>query len=290
MFGSLSWLWSKTNIKDEWDTWEIWQSSQPFTHYSKSDVYQYYLLSHPQFQPPQFSATTGPKSIYYIYCFGEFAALLINPSCNPNHLYTTINNIYDYCNLLLDFYDTCKGTTRRITGDPPSISVLREVLRIKSTVPLHAHDFHQYNYDYTILHGHTVAQYSLSTLIMRFIGNYMHQISPHGNYPFISSAKCEKAYRNSSFGNTSKEVIVKTQPINIPKKSIIEEGRSYSWPRDSITCSRCQICNRVSENLWGDFNSCLDCHMKRICSKCSIPAVVIGSDNLPKCSLHQNDH
>ena len=287
MLGSLSWLWTNTKPKDEWGTWELWQRSQPITHYEKSDIFQYYLTCRPQFRAPQFASNTGPRSTYYIYCFGEFAALLVNPS--------SADSISDYCSLLLDFYDICKGTTRRITGDPAAISVLREVVRRKSPVPLHVHDFTQYNYDYTVIHAHTVVQYSLSTLIMRFVGNYMHQISSRGNYPPILPSKCEKAYNNFAFGRH--EIIDHTLPINVPsnpisislpKKVIIEEGRGSSWPRDSATCSRCQICNRVSENLWGTFNACLDCHMKRICSECSVTAVVIGSDNLPKCSIHQD--
>lgn len=284
MLGSLgNWLWTSTPIKDEWDTWELWQRSQPLSHYEKSDIYQYYLTSHPSFKSSQLSCCTGSHGIYYIYCFGEFATLIVNPS--------STNDISCYCSLLLDFYDTCKGITRRITGDPTSISVLREVVRRKSPIPLHAHDFTQYSYDYTVIHGHTVAQYSLSTLIMRFVSNFMHQISPHGNYPNILLTKCEKAYNNSVFGPIQKILISSckksTAPITIPTKVIIEEGRCSSWPRDSSTCSRCQICNRVSENLWGNFNSCLDCHMKRICSECGKPAVIISSDNLPKCDIHE---
>lgn len=280
MLGSFSnWLtWTTTTPKDEWDTWELWQRSQPPIHFEKSDVFQYYISCRPQFRAPKFAANNGPKSIYYIYCFGDFATLLVNPSLG--------DDVTSYCTLLLDLYDTCKGISRRITGDPNGISVLREVVRKKSIIPLHAHDFTQYTYDYEIIHAHTVAQYSLSTLLMRMIANYMHNISSHGNYPTITAVKCEKAYHEYSFGDRA-SVPISTTPISIPTKVIIEEGRGSSWPRDASTCSRCQICNRVSENLWGTFNACLDCHMKRICSSCSLTAVVIGSDNLPKCKLHQ---
>lgn len=284
MLGSFSnWLtWTTTNPKDEWETWELWQRSQSPIHYEKSDVFQYYLSCRPQFRAPKSASNIGPKSIYFIYCFGDFATLLVNPSIDY------VVDVTSYCTLLLDFYDTCKGISRRITGDPNGISVLREVVRKNSTIPLHAHDFNQYIYDYTIIHAHTVAQYSLSTLLMRLVGNYMHNTTSHGNYPAITFSKCEKAYREYSFGDRTCS-LSGSIPISIPTKVIIEESRGSSWPRDTATCSRCQICNRVSENLWGTFNVCLDCYMKRICSKCSLTATVIGSDNLPKCALHQED-
>ena len=283
MLGSLgNWLtWTTTNPKDEWDTWEVWQRSQPTSHYEKSDIYSYYLTVSPQFKVPKFSASVSPKSTYYVYCFGDFAALLVNPSYD-----LTCVDIANYCLLLLDFYDKCKGISRHITGDPVGISVLREVVKKNSSIPLHAHDFNQYAYDYGIIHAHTVAQYSLSTLLMRMVASYMNTTSSHGNYPAITVARCEKAYKEYAFGDRSRLKFEST-PINIPQKIFVEEGRCSSWPRDSATCSRCQICGRVSENLWGAFNSCLDCHMKRICSVCSLPAVVICSDNLPKCKLHQ---
>ena len=268
MLSSFSnWLTWTSKPKHEWDTWEVWQRSQPPSHYEKSDIFQYYLSFRPQFR------ASKNYDVYYTYCFGDFATFIFNPSLG--------DNVPDFCTLLLDFYDTCKGVSRRITGDPSGISTLREVVKKGSVIPLHAHDFNQYIYDYTLIHAHTVAQYSLSTLLMRLVANFMHNVSSYGDYPEIAIVECQKAYDNYCFGGRSR-VSLTTAHINI------NEPKSSSFPFDTSICSRCHVCNRVSENLWGTFNACLDCHTKRICSECSLTAVVISSDNLPKCSLHQN--
>lgn len=290
MLGSFSnWLtWTTTNPKDEWDTWELWQRAQPPMHFEKSDIFQYYLTCRPQFRPPESFINNNAGNTYYVYCFGDFTNLMSNP-VSGNIQNNSLNDVANYLLLLLDFYDTCKGISRRLTGDPAGISVLREVIKKNSLIPLHAHDFNQYTYDYSIIHAHTVAQYSLSTLLMRIVGNYMHQMASHGNYPGVILSKCERAYKEYRFGERNNSLLTST-PINIPAKVIIEEGRGSSWPRDTATCSRCSACNRVSENLWGMFNVCLDCHMKRICSKCSKPATIIGADNFPKCDVHQKEY
>lgn len=281
--------WTNTTVKDDWNTWEEWQRHQLHSHYEKSDIFHYYLSRRPQFSPPKQSCLNGYQSKYYIYCFGDFTSLLVNPYGG--------GDVTEYFSLLLDVYDICKGRSRMITGDPNGITLLRKVIAHRNLEPLKNFDFNKISYPYNIIHAHTVAQYSLSTLIMRLVGHYMSQTNANGYYPNIATASCKQAYDICIFGtpvsilkgepgsnSNSKSVSV---PISIQARPPnLDDIKGGSWPRDKSTCLRCKSCNRVTENVWGIFDACLDCHLKRICSMCSSPAVIISTDNLPKCSLH----
>lgn len=282
MLGSLSnWLTRSTNFQEEWDIWEVWQQSQPLSHYDHSDLFTHYLSLRPQFRPSK-------NGKYYEYCFGVFSQLLIIPTNKADKL---TKDALKYCGLLLDFYDNCKGISRRLTGDPECIVLLRNIVKKKSLLALRKYNFNQYTYDYTVIHGHTVAQYSLSTLIMRFFCNYIAILLSMKEFPIIQESRCKYAYKKQIFGIVDDE-IKSTSPIKIPNKIIVDESRCASWPRATNFCNvidsstKCQICNRITENIWGTYDSCIDCHMKRICSVCAKPAISIGSDNLPKCSDH----
>lgn len=274
--------WTNTTAQDEWNTWEEWQRYRQPSHYEKSDIFQYYLSVRSNFQPPTDSCISAYNSKYFIYCFGDFASLLVNPHGG--------GNILDYITLLLDVYDVCKGLSRRIKGDPNCIYLLREVVMKRKLDHLQRYNFDQHDYPYNIIHGHTVAQYSLSTLIMRFIAHYLSQTSTRGYYPNILSSSCQEAYTNCNFGAP---VMLSTPkgsaPISIiqPQKSKPEEIRGSSWPQDYSKCYRCKVCTRMTENIWGKFDTCVDCHLKRICSVCGSQAVIISNDGLPKCSFHQ---
>jgi len=288
MFKTLTnWI-TGTNIsvQDEWNTWKDWQRHQASSHYEKSDIFQYYLSYRPEFQPPRYSCIDAYNSQYYIYCFGDFASLLINPNGT--------GNLIDYFSLLLDVYDICKGYSRRLTGDPACISMLRKVITKRKLDPLQKCDFNQYGYPYNEIHAHTVSQYSLSTLIMLLVSNYISNVTVRGHYPNINVNLCQKAFENCVFGSpivlssqkTSMPITIQQQLLPKPK---VEDKHGFSWPRDqaSTSCLRCKNCNRITENLWGNFQACLDCHLKRICSVCGHQAVVIALDGFPKCNNHK---
>lgn len=285
MFNSISdWLkWSikpvSHDVETEWNTWLEWQSRQPPSHFEKSDIFQYYLSYHPNFQPPTGSTTTEKCNIYYRYCFGDFSSIIVKPESGSNAI--------EYFSLLLDIYDTCKGATRRLKGDPIGITLLRRVIEKKSLFPLFNHDFNDYAYDYSKLHAHTVCQYSLSTLIMRFVSHYMSHTQTREYYPFIRLDTCQKAYDNYVYGEPRRTPMVSSSSIAIRQRLMDDEIKPGSWPRDISTCLRCRKCSRITENVYGSFNACLDCHLKRICSVCGEQAVIIGADNFPKCHLHQ---
>lgn len=289
MFGTLSnWLTWSSHSKEEWDVWELWQRSQLLSHYENSEIFTHYKSSRPQFKSPKNSAISDSNSLYYNYCFGDFSQILILPNTKSNKL---SEDAIRYCALLLDFYDNCKGFSRRITGDPTCISILRSVIKKKSLLPFRKHDLNQYAYDYTLIHAHTVVQFSLSTLIMRFFCNYIANSLSLKEYPSIQISRCKYAYKQQAFSLIIENNVesLTSIPLEIPNRIIVEENKCASWPRASKFCTKCQICNRVTENLWGTFDACIDCHMKRICSICSQPAIIIGTDNLPKCKDHQSE-
>lgn len=390
MFKTITgWITWTNSVEDEWNTWIEWQRQQHPTHYEKSDIFQYYLSMRQTFRPPQNSCMNGYNSKYYIYCFGDFSSLLVNPIGN--------GNIIHYIHLLLDVYDICKGYLRRFKGEPACITMLRNVTLNQSLIPLKTYDFSTNAYPYISIHAHTVAQYSLSTLIMRFVAHYMSQIS-HKYYPNILVSSCQEAYTNYKFGKIGniqsplflKEPVALTiskpnvYPINInqnekfkhteqrdyplrqdysrhytetsekediihrggsvvhdetvaDKKGIVTDNRgtvidnrgivvdnnggilthkegivvdngetiidkggtvidnggtvstSIKLPVSFTKYFRCRTCTRVTETIWGNFDTCLDCYLKRICSICGSQAAIISSDGLPKCSLHVDD-
>lgn len=277
------WIQGASVNNNDQPTWLEWQKRQPVAHYEKSDIFQYYLSYRPQFEPPPFSSVSSMEANYYIYCFGDFASLISNPP-------SAAGNVADYLALLLDVYDTCKGMTRRITGDPAGILLLRDVVKTRNLTLFNDHDFSQYNYDYTKIHAHTVAQFSLSFLIMRFASNYHKRIDVNSKNYVISGITCKNALDCSNFGRLNSRDRSTAIPIAIPKTTNeAEYEKPMSWPRDQQqSCARCQICSRIGERAWGKFNACIDCHMKRICSVCAHVGVVITTDGLPKCSTHQH--
>ena len=265
--------WTTSTIKDEWSTWEEWQRNRNPSHYEKSEIFHYYLSNRPTFSPPKNSCHNNKN---FLYCFGDFASLIVKP--------TGGENVLEYLVLLVDIYDVCKGFSRRLlTGDPPCIGLVRDVIRRRNLSLLQSFDFYQYEYPYNSLHAHTVVQYSLSTLLMRFISHYMSYIDLRKNYPSIDSAVCQKASQDCVFGTPM------SLPIAIPCNPKITEVRGSSWPGDNKSCLRCAKCKRVTENIWGEFDTCLDCHTKRICSVCGEKAIIISDDDLPKCDIHKPD-
>lgn len=274
MLRTLSEWWGQGN---EWQTWLTWQGNQLQSHYERSEIYDYYLSVYPSFRAPGDAVVYGTANEFYTYCFGNFAGFLVLPRQSAN--------IIEYILLLLNLYDTCKGMTRKFT-DPAGIALLRQVILRKNTDLLTRHDFRLYEYSYEYIHAHTVVQYSLSTLIMRFISNYMSYICPSPKFPLIRFELCQQAYNEKRFGL----IYSKSLPIDIvpiPMNLSGQQSKGTSWPLDKSLLNRCSKCHRLTEHLWGSFHSCLDCHAKRICSMCGHPAILIASDDLPKCVIHQ---
>lgn len=271
--------WSTTTKRSEWTTWKEWERTQPASHYKSSDLYIYYLSHRTKFKVPNNSVISTEACKYYSYCFGDYISFIMVPYGE--------SNVVEYFALLLDFYDTCKGISRRLTGDPTGITILRQTVMKKTLTPLFEHDLEQYSYDYTEIHAHTVAQFSLSTLIMLLASNYVSRVCSKQYFPSINAKLCQKAYDKCTFGSITQERM-QSKAIDIPSKSVGIESKVASWPRNDKLL-RCSKCSRVSDTVWGLFDCCLDCHLKRICSICSATAVIITSDDLPKCAQHSHN-
>jgi hypothetical protein len=206
--------------------------------------------------------------------------------------------------------------SRRLTGDPVGITILRNhVTSIynkafpktnsastleKTLEELYNHDYSQYAYPYDKLHAHTVAQYSLSTLIMFLVSHYLSLIIPRGNYVDIKPLICKKGFDSHAFGipgtaNANDDLSRFSNAINIntTKSANVKlnlQQRGASWPPERTICQKCHSCQRMTENLWGDYSACLDCHVNNVCSKCGGKGIIIaGDDGLPKCYYHHKN-
>ena len=251
--------------------WLSWQKSQPVSHFQISEIFQHYLHKQTSFFTLHKSAETSYNSEYFRYCFGDFTPLIaISPISSEQEYYT----------MLLELYDICKGYFRTFTGDSKFITVLRTSLSSKDLTPLYTFDYNSFIYDYTNIHAHTVAYHSLSRLIALLISN---QLSFTCNsYPYIDFSKCKAAYDND---NLSRKKKVATANINIPSKNIPVDLVPQSWPpyKEIYICKHCK---KRTDKYYGNFNNCIDCYLKRVCSCCGYAATGTGADRLPKCEFH----
>jgi hypothetical protein len=276
MFKTIKDLIWTANTQDEWKSWEEWQDKQDSKHYEKSELFRYYLSCRPYYQISKNSVVKDiDNNKYYKYCFGDYVELIVNPDrCN----------VITYITLLIDIYDVCKGLTRRLKGDPEGILILREVIAKNNLSILDKHNLNQYLYPYNKLHAHTVVQFSLSTFLLRILVHYLSFIKLNIYDSAITLSKCKSSFDTKIYGSP---VFIISNNIDIINSTIRSKDiKSFSWPRDTSLALRCKFCCRITENIWGNFSSCLDCHLNRICSICGQKAIIIIND-LPKCYNHQ---
>lgn len=273
----ISWIGNYFNTELEnaiknFDSWESWQKSQLKIHYIESNLSDYIYKK------------TGYKNSYIKYCFGDFENIYYMPE--------NINEIA-YFTLLLSTYDRCKGYLRSFKGDLTGINLLRKVVKDKNSDELYNHDFKIYDYNYTIIHAHTVSYFSLSTLIMYLVSNYMHFKSYNSDhFPHIDIELCKIAYNNKIYG----DIIYINSNRELPRSNIIsiktKENNTHpsnSWHGKSVnTINKCSNCNRVCDAYWGKHKLCLNCHLYEVCSVCGGQKFSVGTDGYPLCVLHQN--
>jgi hypothetical protein len=201
---------SKPNL-EHWTVWEEWQKQQPTSHFQDSSVFHYYASRRPGLLVPQESLINHTDYDSYVYCFGNFSILLAKTSGSKNAI--------AYFTLLLDLYDVCKGISRRITGDPTGISALRSAVTTHTLDPIQLIDFSEYEYPYHLLHAHTIAEFSLSTLIMRLISHYMNYTGLWGNnFSILNPELCHQSETTNIFKITTISCsncksIIKNQPL-----------------------------------------------------------------------------
>ena len=162
-----------------------WQSQQDSAHFRSYPPLQTYYAKNPDLH--------GPLQCYdpagYEYCFGDFAKLIKFP---PNG-----SNLYDDLALLLYVYDHCKGYFRWFY-DSEGISALRKSVRTKTVDALYTYKYPQY--DYTQIHAHTMAAYSLSDVIMTLVSHYIASFANSAPCKMIDRSQCLIAKQNARFG------------------------------------------------------------------------------------------
>ena len=272
MFNWIGNYFSNENTIKLYDSWEEWQKGQLKIHYIESNLSSY------------ISPKPGHKNPYIKYCFGDFENIYYMPE-NINEM--------AYFTLLLSTYDRCKGYLRSFKGDSAGIDILRKVIKIKNSDELYNHDFKIYDYNCSVIHAHTVSYFSLSTLIMYLISNYMHYKSYNSDhFPHIDIEMCKIAYYNKKFGeiiyiNSNKD-LVRSNIINIKTKES-NSRTCNSWHGQQLkSVNKCSNCNRVCDAYWSKHKLCLNCHLYEVCSICSGEKFSVGADGYPKCCIHQN--
>lgn len=264
------------NAQKNFLTWEQWQQKQSSGHFVDSSLAIYIPIK------------TGLNNIYIKYSFG----------CFSNLIYTHDQcDMIGYFTMLINIYDQCKGYARTVKGDASGISLLRKIIADKKADDLYNHDFQCYNYNYSVLHAHTVGYFSLSTLLLFFVSNYMYGHSYDNDYfPHIDMDECKKIYNKKTFGDiTYITPITRSISIGINNKNIskIHDKKiaCNSWPsiiNNVNNPSKCSHCDRICENLWGKMQHCLDCHLYVVCSECGGQKFSTGADGYPRCALHKN--
>lgn len=212
-------IFSEQQEVEVWSYWMEWQSKVLPEHYESSELVRSYKRQRPRFSPPKYSCAEISHE-EYSYVMGEFAFLV----CNPVN--GALTEAIEYVRLLVDIYDRCKGYSRMVQ-DPPSISRLRKVLKTNRLSYLSNYDFSQFDYPHEKLHAHTVAEYSLSTLLMKVLSHYLHQTGLEGKFRPISVSSCRRAMEAGTFGRVTN---VRSLPITIEKRSS-ENDRTSSCPQ-----------------------------------------------------------
>lgn len=261
------------NATKNFDIWEEWQKSQLKIHFIESNL------------SPYIYQKSGYKNPYIKYCFGDFENIYYMPE--------NINEI-TYFTLLLSTYDNCKGYLRSVKGDIAGINLLRKVVKNKNSDELYNHDFKIYDYNYTVIHAHTVVYFSLSTLIMYLVSNYMHFKSYNSDhFPYVDIDLCKSVYNNKVYGdiiyvNSNKE-LPKSNTISIKnRESNTRTVNSWHGKQTISNVNKCSHCNRVCDAYWSKNKLCLNCHLYEVCSICGGQKFSVGSDGYQRCALHVN--
>lgn len=249
--------WLGSYFTSDYEVWLKWQDKQNKSHYVES------------------TCTIQPKvnhNLYLKYCFGDFENLIFTPEqCSEMQYFT----------LLINTYDQCKGYLRNIKGESAGIALIRNAIKDNNFKELYQYPFT--TYPYYELHAHTVAYFSLSTLLLFLASNYSHY--KNQNCPHINMELCKKAYQSKKFGEIANPILKSSQiAITQPKQEI---RQCHSWPTHELSL-KCAHCNRVAERLWGTLQHCLDCHLYKVCVVCGGELFSIGPDNYPRCILHQH--
>lgn len=215
----------------------------------------------------------------------------------PSDSLQEFDEIWTLIELLLTIYDKCKGMKRSVLGDTDAIVFLRSMLKLREPGHLLAYDFTPFAYDYTRLHAHTVAIYSLSTLIMRIVSHRLWLIVKQEHIPHINRSVCQLAEEKSVFASMmdcgqgipfsaqahrtlSTYYLVPTEALH----NTIDTVRETFQPSHAKLCPRCSRC---CDKFWTKYAVCFDCALRKVCYGCGALCQRFARNTLPICQTCQ---
>lgn len=257
--------------RSEQEAWKAWQDSQPPSHFHHSATFQSFRAAHPEFQGLDTKSSHDDRDAI-AYCFGDYQSFV---PCG----YIGSSTCERLLKSLIDLYDSGKGLMRIYLGDPPIIAALRICQLEKSSI-LSNLTLRESAYDYTFIHAHTAACYSLSTLVLLLAVNLVAMTNVHSRLPQIDVRLCERCRREKVFGEPYSGIV--RRPLPIPGQDRGSEGRYGSLP-EGLPGNFCSICDRATEKIYGRFRTCYDCYTCKICKVCGLTGTRLGTDRLPRC-------
>lgn len=178
------------SYRDTWNSWYEWQKKQKPIHYQRSDVFRRYAN--------QYYIPNEKYNEQVVYVLGDFRYFITFDFISNDNVY------WDYIKVLIDLYDCCKGLRRSILGDPPFIHKLKEGYENRDLNPFLLYGFRECDYDYEKIHVHTVAYFSLSTLIMRLASHLTAmKLGVSTAYPMFNNLFFDTMYKKDSYNYLS---------------------------------------------------------------------------------------
>lgn len=233
-----------------------WQKLQTLHHFSSNNIWQTYrnIQSDKIFisKSSVCRENTNISKEVFIYCFGDYAQLIVNQP---------LDDQFSYYSMLIELYECGKGSMRRyIWGDPLNIKILRKAVNTRNYDCLSEIDFDSDKYNYTAIHAHTLVQNSLSKFITCLIGNALYWTNGKSTFHFEEDM-CEKSYTNEMIIPKLKIIepinnkTEKSNAIIAPRKNKSEDDlfipKSWpkSWPRDKNSNKILLKCEECKKNL-----------------------------------------
>lgn len=268
-------LWSQ-DPTSEWDTWATWQAQRDDAHFAAFAAYSTFFRAQPDSFFPPTCVTSGPDAKYYWYALGVFAPLVVADALTPAQTMSLATS-------LLTTYDSNKGYTRLLRGDPPAIAHVRSCVNQQNLALLRSYDYTPYAYDVSELHAHTVAQFSLSSLLLRLLAHALHRSG--STAPRITVECCKAAYDRKTFCKSLANVSVASFWDPHADRPFMYGGGCSRWAVSAKYS--CSLCRRLSETLWGHYHLCLDCYKTKACYVCGDSRVAsTNEDGFPRCQEH----
>lgn len=239
---------SVTSYKDQWNAWYEWQKTQPAVHFQRSDVFKKYASKN----NVPFDLIFKPEVTYVLGDFKYFV---------PFNFIKNEEIFWEHVKILLDLYDCCKGIRRNVFGDSNYIILLKRSFHEKNISQLLKYDYNECNYNLEKLHCHTIAYFSLSTLVMRFVSHliFLQYGETVTRYPRINNIMFDNMYHKDCYSYGSlltngdslyetiphlhdnshnySTIMVRSSPLAIPGRQVFNRNSpssgEYSSPLSS---------------------------------------------------------